>query len=129
MNRFQKNLRLSYASIQEAIEFIKLAPNKPVFMAKVDVESAFRIIPVCPADRPFLVFRWRGKYYMDAVLPMGCASSCRIFEAVSTGLHWIAINKLGATAVVHYLDDFLFWQILLKNVKKICMSLLISVQK
>ena len=99
---------VSYASIQEAIEFIKLAPNKPVFMAKVDVESAFRIIPVFPADRPFLGFRWRGKYYMDAVLPMGCASSCRIFEAFSTGLHWIAINKLGATAVVHYLDDFLF---------------------
>ena len=45
---------------------------------------------------------------MDAVLPMGCASSCRIFEAVSTALHWIAIDKLGATAVVHYLDDFLF---------------------
>ena len=99
---------VSYASIQEAIEFINVDATKTVFMAKVDVESAFRIIPVRPADRPFLGFRWRDKYYMDAVLPMGCASSCRIFEAVSTALHWIAINKLGASAVVHYLDDFLF---------------------
>ena len=99
---------VSYASIQEAIEFINVDARKTVFMAKVDVESAFRIIPVRPADRPFLGFRWRDKYYMDAVLPMGCASSCHIFEAVSTALHWIAINKLDATAVVHYLDDFLF---------------------
>ena len=44
---------VSYASIQEAIEFINVNATKTVFMAKVDVESAFIIIPVRPADRPF----------------------------------------------------------------------------
>ena len=43
---------------------------------------------------------------MDAVLPMGCSSSCAIFECFSAALQWIAENKLHATAVVHFLDDF-----------------------
>ena len=75
---------------------------------KVDIESAFRIIPVSPVDRPLLGFQWKGKFYMDAVLPMGCASSCSIFESFSTSLEWVARHKLGATAVVHVIDDFLF---------------------
>ena len=76
-------------------------------MAKVDIESAFRIIPVSPADRPLLGFQWKGQYVMDAVLPMGCRSSPAIFERFSTALEWAALNKLGVTAMVHGLDGFL----------------------
>ena len=39
---------------------------------------------------------------------MGCSSSCSIFEAFSTALEWIAIHRLGASSVLHILDDFLF---------------------
>ena len=45
---------------------------------------------------------------MDAVLPMGCSSSCSIFEQFSTALEWVAKHKLGATEIVHVIDDFLF---------------------
>ena len=76
-------------------------------MAKVDIESAFWIIPVSPADRPLLGFQWKGQYFMDAVLPMGCRSSPAIFERFSTALEWAALNKLEVTAMVHVLDDFL----------------------
>ena len=48
--------------------------------AKVDIASAFRIIPVSPLDRPLLGFQWKGKFFMDAVLPMGVSSACAIFE-------------------------------------------------
>ena len=98
---------VQYATVQDAISIITQT-RLPVFMAKVDIESAFRIIPVSPIDRPLLGFHWKGKYYMDAVLSMGCASSCSIFESFSTALEWIARHKLGATAVVHVIDDFLF---------------------
>ena len=77
-------------------------------MAKVDIESAFRIIPIAPKDIPLLGFKWRDKYYMDIVLPMGCASACAIFEAFSSALEWVAVSKLGASKVVHVIDDFLF---------------------
>ena len=95
-----------YSTISEAIDFIKHSPHL-VYMAKVDIESAFRIIPISPADRPFLGFQWRGQFFMDAVLPMGCSSSCAIFECFSTALGWAAKVKLGVTEVVHVIDDFL----------------------
>ena len=38
---------------------------------------------------------------------MGC-SSCAIFEAFSTALESIAITRLGASCVLHILDDFLY---------------------
>jgi hypothetical protein len=37
-----------YSTISEAIDFIKHSPHL-VYMAKVDIESAFRIIPISPA--------------------------------------------------------------------------------
>ena len=52
---------VQYATIQDAIDFIRHSP-KPVYMAKVDVESAYRIIPISPADRPLLGFQWKGNF-------------------------------------------------------------------
>ena len=61
-----------YATIQDATNFIRHSP-KPVYMAKVDVESVFRIIPVSPADRPLLGFSGKGSFYR-------CCSSYGMFE-------------------------------------------------
>ena len=77
-------------------------------MAKTDIKSAFRIIPLHPDDHPLLGMKWENLYYYDRCPPMGCSSSCAIFEAFSTALEWIAIHRLGASSVLHILDDFLF---------------------
>lgn len=37
-------------------------------MAKTDVKSAFRIIPIHPADYPLLGIRWNNMYYFDQAL-------------------------------------------------------------
>ncbi|CAH3131897.1 unnamed protein product [Pocillopora meandrina] len=72
-------------------------------MAKTDVKSAFRIIPIQPADYSLLgtCLKWENLYYFDRTLPMGLTSSCAIFEAVSTALEWISIHHLGAKSVLH----------------------------
>ena len=85
-----------YATIQDAIAVIKKSPST-IYLGKVDIESAFRIIPVSPLDTPLLGFKWNGFFYMDAVLPMGCSSSFSIFEAFSSALEWVAKTKLGIT--------------------------------
>lgn len=77
-------------------------------IAKADIESAFRIIPVRPRDRFLLGFTINGQYYFDRCLPMGCRSSCAIFECFSNALQWIAVNKLGIRLMSHILDDFIF---------------------
>ena len=96
-----------YATIDDAIRLIK-SLGKGCFLAKTDIKSAFRIIPVSPNDFPLLGMEWQGKFYFDKCLPMGFSSSCNIFETFSTALEWIAMNKLNASAVIHILDDFLF---------------------
>ena len=45
---------------------------------------------------------------ISGCLPISCSSSCAIFEVFSTELEWIAIHHLGASTVLHILDDFLF---------------------
>lgn len=74
---------------------------------KNDIRSAFRILPVAPEDQELLGFYLEGKYYFDECLPMGCRTSCKIFEEFSTAIEWIAQNKLGIAHVVHVLDNFL----------------------
>ena len=76
-------------------------------MAKSDIRSAFRLIPVHPSDRPLLAVEWEGNRFIDMVLPFGLRSTPKIFSAVADALQYIVLD-LGVKHVTHYLDDFLF---------------------
>ena len=96
-----------YATINQAVKIVQRL-GVGCFMAKTDIKSAFRIIPIHPQDYSLLGIKWADKYYFDRCLPMGCSSSCAIFETFSTALEWLSLHKLRASAVLHILDDFLF---------------------
>ena len=96
-----------YASIQDAIDSI-LHFDKPIFLAKSDIAHAFRNIPVHPDDYHLLGLQWEGEYYYDRCLPMGAASSCAIFEKVSTALEWVLRKNCPGVEIHHVLDDFIF---------------------
>ena len=98
---------VKYACINDAISVIK-SLGAGCFMAKTDIKSAFRIIPVHPKDHPLLGMKWDSQYFFDRTLPMGCSSSCAIFEAFSSALEWLSKHLFHASGVVHILDDFLF---------------------
>ena len=97
---------VNYASIDDAIAKLKTNGNGAL-MSKSDIDSAFRLIPVIPDDYPLLGMKFNHRYYYDKCLPMGCSSSCHIFERFSTALEWIATHKFGIQSIIHYLDDFL----------------------
>lgn len=97
--------QVSYSSIQEAAKLL-VSSGRGSFLAKTDIESAFRLIPLNPNQYHLLVYQWKNKYYHDKTLPMGASSSCQIFEAFSSALEYIA-QKFGIEYIVHYLDDFL----------------------
>ena len=86
---WRRNRNVKYATIDDAVRLIK-SLGKGCFLAKTDIKSAFRIIHVAPSDFPLLGMEWQGKFYSDKCLPMGCSSSCNIFETFSTALEWIA---------------------------------------
>lgn len=65
---------VSYATIAQAIHLIKKA-GPGCFLAKTDIRNAFRLIPICQEDYDLLGIKWKGVYYYDRCMPMGCSSS------------------------------------------------------
>ena len=71
-------------------------------LAKVDIESAYRLIPVHPEDRPLQAMRWNNQIYVNPMLPFGLRSAPKIFNAVADALHWYLSHR-GITHLFHYL--------------------------
>lgn len=98
---------VKYTAFDTVVDMInQLGPGAE--LGKVDIKSAFRLLPIYPGDFDLLGFRFKGQYYFDKCLPMGCSISCSIFEKFSTFLQWVITNKSGLNTVEHYLDDFIF---------------------
>ena len=96
-----------YETLDDLVELVKIH-GRGSLIAKADIESAFRIIPIHPSDHYLLGFIWNDKFFYDKCLPMGCSTSCNIFESFSTAIQWILKEKLGVKFVSHILDDFMF---------------------
>ena len=75
-------------------------------MAKTDLKSAFRLIPIHPDDWNLLGIYWQSQYYVDMYLPFGLRSAPFLFNQLSDGLEWILKNNYGIQHVIHILDDF-----------------------
>lgn len=73
-------------------------------MTKVDVELAYRLIPVHPTDHPLLAIEWKGELYVNPMLPFGLHSAPKIFNTVADTLEW-CLRQRGIGNVFHYLDD------------------------
>ena len=109
----QEDSETVLASFDDAVSMLAEIPvneikrRKPIMLSKIDVKSAYRLVPVREEDWHCLGMMWRGKYYYDAVLVFGLASACQLWERVATAIHWIATSKLGLRLLVHYIDDYL----------------------
>ena len=75
-------------------------------LAKIDVESAYRIILAAPANRHLLGMCWQNQLFIDATLPFGLRSAPIIFNLVADALLWILCEQ-GIHSIFHYLDDFI----------------------
>ena len=96
---------VQYTTLSHAISQIKKLGCFS-FLAKSDIESAFRLLPIHPDDHHLLGMSWDNKYYYDLCLPMGCSSSCKLFEKFSSALEHIVRDQTNGT-ILHFLDDFL----------------------
>ncbi|XP_062522989.1 uncharacterized protein LOC134197660 [Corticium candelabrum] len=97
---------LSYSWVDDAATRI-LALGRETLLAKMDIQSAYRLIPVHPDDRHLLGMRWRGSVTLAAALPFGLRSAPKIFSAVADALLWVMFRR-GVSSAIHYLNDFLF---------------------
>ncbi len=96
---------LTYVKVDDVVRrLLEIGAN--ALMAKIDVKSAYRIVPVHPGDRRLLAMEWDGKIFVDAALPFGLRSAPKIFNALADAVEWM-VKQFGSNDVWHYLDDFI----------------------
>ena len=95
---------LSYISVDHiAAKAAQLGPG--ALLAKVDIESAYRLVPVNPHDRPLLAVQWEGQIFINTRLPFGLRSAAKIFNTITDTLQWY-LHQASILLIDHYLDDF-----------------------
>ena len=75
-------------------------------LAKINIKSASRLLPVYRTDRYILIIKWKEYIYIDGCIPFSLMSAPKLFNILVDILSWIA-EKRGVSYIIHYLDDFL----------------------
>ena len=99
------DFRLHYISVDTAIKHI-LALGHSCSLAKFDIKSTFRLVPVHPDDWELLGMQWNNSYYFDTVLPFGLRITPFLFNQIANGLEW-TLKSHSIPVLLHYLDGFL----------------------
>ena len=104
--RVSKSLSsLSYIGVQDAVEGIQqLGPG--ALLAKIDIRSAHRHVPIHPDDCWLTSMIWDGALFIDTALLFGLRLGPKIFTALADAAEWI-LRRAGVNFILHYLDDFL----------------------
>ena len=81
----KENFSLHCASVDDAIHMLS-ALGKGALMAKVDLKSASRMVPVQRQDWELLGMKWKEAYYIDTCLPFGLRSAPYLFNQFAEAL-------------------------------------------
>ena len=73
---------LSYITIDHAILSI-LQSGRGTILAKIDIKSAFWLLPVHPADRHLLGMNWKNNIYIDHCILFGFRSAPKLFNILA----------------------------------------------
>jgi len=65
---------MSYITVEEVAK-TALALGQGALIAKIDIKSAYRLIPIHHQDRKWLGMEWKGQVYIDGMLPFGLRSA------------------------------------------------------
>lgn len=90
----------------DAVTYMVRRIGQGAHLIKVDIRSAFRLLPIHPDDFCLLGMQVDGKFFVDKALPFGCSISCALFEKFSTFLEWCVRTASHSEDIIHYLDDF-----------------------
>ena len=104
-NISKEDFSVQYSHFDDAVDLVNAA-GRGCLMSKLDIEHAYRLLPVRPDQWHQLCYFWEGNYYVDLVLPFGMRSSAGIFNKFASLVRWIIKNEYGIDAIVNYSDDF-----------------------
>jgi hypothetical protein len=96
----------SFDSVDDAVVLMRTK----CYMAKVDIEAAYRHVPIDPSDWDKLAFRWPSDSdsdsYVDGYLQFGLMNACEVFNRISRAIVRMMACK-GFKCLVVYVNDFL----------------------
>ena len=95
-----------YTHSDVAIQLV-ISAAKGALMAKADIQSAFRLLPVHADDFELLGMNVGGFFWIDKALPMGASCSSALFEKFATFIEWVTKRVSSSDRICHYMDDFL----------------------
>jgi hypothetical protein len=107
VNRLAVDTSVCYSTLDEAVRMIK--PG--TFLAKLDLSSAYRSIPLHPDAFPLTGIQWtfsgddKPTFMYDARLPFGAGMAWSIFQTLSYSV--VRMMARRNFHVVSYIDDFL----------------------
>ena len=87
---------IKYITIDDAINQI-LSLGKGTMMAKIDIKSAFRLLPVHPADRHLLMMNWNNSIYIDLCIPFGLRSAPKLFNVAQNIMELLHCSTTSMT--------------------------------
>ena len=93
---------LSYVCVDDVVQHV-LRLGTGCLLAKIDIESVFRNIPVHPHDRHLLGMRWNNHLFIDTALPFGLCFTPKIFNSIADALQQICKHQ-GISFQEHFLD-------------------------
>ena len=107
-----ENFRLTYPSVDDAAAICRSMGTGPPYLAKLDLENAFKHIFVHPDDWHLLGFAWpdsagRNRFYFSKVLNFGLRSSPFLFDVFASALQEFMSEGGVPGRIVRYVDDFL----------------------
>ena len=73
------------------------------YMASIDIQQAYYMVPVAREQRKFLRFFWEGSLFQFAVLPNGLACAPRLFTKLLKPVY--ATLRRRGVKIVGYIDD------------------------
>ena len=79
-----------------------LGPDCLLF--KTDLSRAYCQLPTCPGDIGLLGYSWRGKTFLDRVLPFGLRSSAMFCQRFTDAIAFLFRD--AGFHVINFLDDF-----------------------
>ena len=108
MNDYTTLHAVHYQTLEDAYTLAK--PG--YFLAKLDLKSAYRSVPIHPSDYCLTGLKWHFKndskptYMYDARLPFGARNGCSIFHRLTQSVRRM-MAKRGFPNIIVYLDDIL----------------------
>jgi Reverse transcriptase (RNA-dependent DNA polymerase) len=93
-----------YSSVWDATELS--TPN--CWYGKLDLSNCFLSFPLHPSAFPHFIFRFDDKLYQFTRMPFGLSSAPRICTLLLSVVAYRLKQHLTETALIRYLDDFLF---------------------